>query len=172
LGLGIKEGRDWGVIAWSWGKERVAFQKFRGWPRKEDVFYLHEQFDLGLFFGHGCVGDQEAAVAGGTGRGPGLRKAGLTVRGFSSPDLRLSLQHNTNPISPVPSRYCLSTGQCTSHPAPPALYPPRLALGAADSPVCPALNLGRGQDRAGLETKGVGPEGRSSGLSEAQEWES
>lgn len=76
---------------------------------------LHEQFDLRLFFSHGCDGDQEAAVAGGTGRG----RAGKAVsqKRFSPPDLGLALQRHTSLIRPAHSRRGLSTSPAYSTPS-------------------------------------------------------
>lgn len=93
-------------------KERggLACRNSEGRQRKR-CSYLHEQFDLRLFFGHGCVGDQEAAVAGGTGRG---RDQGRRVSPVGDPvpsaqpnsDQTLSFAPTrlpTGPVHPTPS---------------------------------------------------------------------
>lgn len=94
LGLGVWERRNRGVSAAAEGKAGLASRNSEGGQGERRCSYLHEQFDLGLFFSHGCVGDQEAAVAGGTGRGPGLgRRVSQSGILFSRPRAVCSAQH-------------------------------------------------------------------------------
>lgn len=162
---------------WDGAEERggLACRNSEGRQRKR-CSYLHEQFDLRLFFSHGCVGDQEAAVAGGTGRG---RDQGRRV----SPDGDPFLQTQGCPFgaTQVRSDPFLCSDAASHRPGAPHTLllttsgPSRLAQGAADSPAGPALSLGRGPGREGLENRGVGRgqegeglEGRGSGSGAGQ----
>ena len=112
--------------------------------------YLHEQFNLRLFFSHGCDGDQEAAALGELG-GARAKEGGSHKQGVCPPDLGQSLQRHTSPMRPAHTPTASPTAQRTPHPAPPALSPPRVDQGAADSPTGSALNLGRGQEGGGTQ---------------------
>ena len=113
--MGLKEEREWGVEAGAGEKCELPSRNLEGGRGGRRCSYLHEQFDLRLFFSHGCDGDQEAAVAGGTGRG----RAGKAVsqKRFSPPDLGLALQRHTSPIRPAHSRRGLSTSPAYSTPS-------------------------------------------------------
>lgn len=111
--------------------------------------YLHEQFDLRLFLSHGCGGDQEAAVAGGTGRGRG------EGRRVSRPGIlsRLRAVPSAQPKSDQTPRFAptrLPHRPSAPHTQRLHLGPSRLAQGAADSPASPALDLGRGPEGRAL----------------------
>lgn len=131
--------------------------------RKRRCSYLHEQFDLRLFFSHGCVGDQEAAVARGTGRGPGkgrrVSRPGILLQTqgcpFCATQVRSDPLVRSNTAAPRPS---------AAHTQLLHLGSSRLVQGAADSPAGPALDLGRGHEGWGLGDRGSGSGTKARGL--------
>lgn len=158
-------GRGWGVRAGDQERGALACTNSESDQRKRRCSYLHEQFDLRLFFSHGCVGDQEAAVAGGTGRGPGKG------RRVSRPGILLQTQGCPSGATRVRSDpLVLSNAACPQASAPHTqllhLGSSRLAQGAADSPAGPALDLGRGHEGRGLGDRGSGSGTEARGLPE------
>lgn len=84
--------------------------------------YLHEQFNLRLFFSHGCDGDQEAAALGELG-GARAKEGGSHKQGVCPPDLGQSLQRHRSPMRPAHTTHGLPNGPAHPTPSPSGSIP-------------------------------------------------